>query len=195
MKGQVTVLSVTGDKIGMTYERRAFQLVGKNRAVWADGSRSAIRLSDSHKPDLPPGACADCEKEAISMDHTEKSEPFGNGKPAGAHSEEPGAAYAAAEPVRSAMIDEELYVMAKKRIEERFALIMHWGAFAICQLVFLTLNAAFDWYWARRYGVTLLWLADVCWLVGVVMHTLYYFAKITPRKVQREYERLAKGRY
>jgi len=178
MKPEIAVLSEDGERIGATYERRARQLVEKERAVWAGESRTAIRLL---------GGTVRIETEIQQEEPTmEAYDAAGNNgrSPAGAAGYVP-----AAEPVRSAMIDEDLYLMAKKRAEDRFHLIMHWGAFVVCQLIFLILAQVI---WRIDHLIA---IADVSWLVGILMHTLYFFAKITPGKIQREYERLSRRRF
>ena len=175
MKCQITVLNETGEKIGMTYERRAVQLVEKGRARWLSERQNAVCLFDSAVQDKK-------EEETLGI-----YEPKGNNTNDG-HYLTKKDEYAEAEPLSHGMIEEDLYKLAKSRTEERFYLTMHLGAFLVCQIVFLIVGSM---HWFLK---NIIILADTGWFIGVFMHALYCLAKTTPKKIQKEYDKLSRRR-
>jgi hypothetical protein len=83
-----------------------------------------------------------------------------------------------------AMIDAELYEMAKQRVNERFNLTMHLAAYVSCT-VGLTVCAGIFWKIAALFG-----FAIMGWSIGMFMHIIFYFAKANPNKILKEYEKL-----
>jgi len=53
MVQQLTVYDENGTQIGMTFPKRARQLISKQRAFWHDDSHTAIRLIPEIKEDIP----------------------------------------------------------------------------------------------------------------------------------------------
>jgi len=57
MVQQVTVYDENGAAVGMTFPKRAKQLISKQRAVWHDETHTAVQLLAEAKDEVPISAC------------------------------------------------------------------------------------------------------------------------------------------
>lgn len=161
MKPHIIVMDENNNKTGLTYPRRAKRLVSKGRAAWLDDARTAVCLTRAG------------EKGIIDM---EALEAYGNGH----RKDEPAKPTAVGAPT---MTDEILYKVAKERLRERFRLMMHWSVYLAAQIVFVIV-AEF------MLGWDVVAIFEGLWLAALSLHTVYYFIKITPAKIDREYRKL-----
>ena len=163
--GEVILRDISGNSVGKTFDRRARQLVEKGRAVWTDSDFRSIRLIDSE------------EEKKMEFEENRQN---------------PG--YYVDERKSSAAetaYDETLYKMAKDSVNHRFALIMHMAAYASgCVVLAIFAESLF-------YGSTLSGFIFLCiglWSMGMAIHTVYYFARVTPKRIMKEYNKLLKYR-
>ncbi|MDR2649314.1 MAG: hypothetical protein LBB94_06300 [Clostridiales bacterium] len=101
MDDKVVVIDENNVKVGRTYNRRARQLVGKQRAVWADETHTAILLS-------PTVDVHEWQEAELAADMGESAVPAADGV---------------------SWDERRLYILAVKKVHERRSFIWHTAAF------------------------------------------------------------------
>jgi hypothetical protein len=180
-KPTVLVLDETGERVGVTYMRRACQLVSQNRAQWLDAEQTTVRLCSPKKTernDFMAYEGYNANEQSGGEHEIERYEEPRYKHPAKRGRRDREEFYSPAE------IDAELYEMAKQRVAERYHLVMHLGAYVSCSIM-MAICAGVFWRIAPPFG-----MAVLGWGVGMFMHIMYYFAKANPDKIVREYDKL-----
>ena len=166
---KVAVYNCDNVEIGKTYERRARQLVIKNKASWLDENRSAIRLTDRREMEDEP------------MDV------YSNNGGIYAHDE---AAVTALDDKNS----ELLMYLAKRNVRARKDLLMHVIAYPVVFIALLFITDGFN----SRNGMPLSFYAGAYFVWSIVIASKMFTLlkswlgnrKYKPDPIKAEYERL-----
>ena len=175
MVKDVRVLDNRGNMLEATYAKRARGLVKAGRARWVD--ESTIRILNMEEENMDNSA---------SEYANQGNGPMPEQEPMPIYRQDMGYDYEVG-PF-SGYSDEELFKLAKKRVKERNALIVHIVSY-ITVNIFLFFVAVFS-----RGG---LWNFYVLggWGIGLACHIASYFFNTRPENVHAEFMKLKGGRY
>jgi len=177
MAKEIIVLDTQGNMLEATYAKRAAGLVKAGRADWVDESTICILNMEEKNMDNSSNEYANQgngplpQQGAPFMQHREADMGYG-------YEMGPFAGYS----------DEELLKLAKKRVKERNALVVHAVSYIVVN-IFLFFVAIFG-----RGG---LWNFYVLggWGIGLACHVASYFFSTRPETIHAEYMKLKGGRY
>lgn len=183
----ITVFNENDEEFGSTYERRAKQLVKKERAVWMDDK--TIRLVGS-EPENPSS------DEVLIMDA------IGNGTNYEVVKE------TEKDEIMKLYDENELLKFAEDNLKHKRGVIIHsviFGtALSAIAVIFTTFFEDVSYYSLDGYTwrsflpsqvIVLAFVVLVLWCVGYAAHLVAYFTRKTPDKLLKEYNRLKKDIY
>jgi len=165
MSKNIAIVNKKGELLEPTYKKRANGLVKSGRAYWLDDATICLNEMEDFK-------VSEYENRA-------------NG-PAPA----PGESYAGYEVPPSPYYgynDEELFKLAKKRVQERNGLIIHVIAYVAVNVFLFFLAWMSGDYWN--------FLVAGGWGIGVACHIGAYIFNSGPEAIHAEYMKLKGGRY
>jgi len=183
---RITVFDQDNQRIGITYPRRASQLVLKGRAIWQDTEPASIRLVDMliTADDAEEDKHMEISQNVENIDNTNASVNLSN---VPAESKEFAEAPTAATPS-----DDLIMYLAKQNIGRRYDLIRHVILWPVIFIVLLIVTSGFRFESGFYLGFFFAWALLIMYKGYVVISAWLNARPKVDKKdlVRAEYERL-----